>query len=63
MMMPLSAIAGAAYAFALFVLVAWHGTLDVRVALGGLYVLIGVTASVGVALLRTKEKPGARPGF
>jgi hypothetical protein len=51
-MMPLAAIAGLAYAFALFVLLAWHGTLDVRVALSGLYLLIGVVASVGAALLR-----------
>jgi hypothetical protein len=51
-MMPLAAIAGVAYAFAVFVLLAWPSSLDVRVALGGLYLLIGVTASVGVALLR-----------
>jgi len=49
--MVLAAIAGVAYAFALFVLVAWHSTLDMRVALGDLYLLIGVTASVGVAPL------------
>jgi hypothetical protein len=51
-MMPLAAIAGLAYAFGLFVLIAWNGLLDVRVALGGLYLLIGTVASVGVALLR-----------
>jgi hypothetical protein len=50
--MPLAAIAGLAYAFALFVLVAWPATLNVRLALGGIYILIGVTASVGAALLR-----------
>ena len=58
-MMPLAAVAGAAFSFALFVLVARHSTLDVRVPLGGLYLLIGVTASVGASLLRrntTKER-------
>jgi hypothetical protein len=50
--MPLAAIAGIAYSFALFVLVAWHSTLDVRVALCGLYLLIAVVASIGAALLR-----------
>ena len=50
--MPLAAIAGLAYAFALFVLVAWPATLNVRVALGGIYLLLGTVASVGAALLR-----------
>jgi hypothetical protein len=50
--MPLAAIAGLAYAFTLFVLLGWPSTLDVRVALCGLYVLIGTVASLGAALLR-----------
>jgi hypothetical protein len=50
--MPLAAIAGLANAFALFLLVAWPATLNVRIALGGIYILIGVTASIGAALLR-----------
>ena len=53
-MMPLASIAGATFSFALFVLVAWHSTLDVRLALGGLYLLIGTTASIGAALLRRR---------
>jgi hypothetical protein len=51
-MMLLAAIAGLAYAVGVFILLAWHGSLDVRVALCGLYLLIGTTASVGAALLR-----------
>jgi hypothetical protein len=51
-MMFLVAVSSAAFVFALFILVSWSVTLDVRIALAGLYLLIGTVAHAGVAVLR-----------
>ena len=47
----LTCIASASFVFGAFVLTAWHGSLDLRVALAGLYWLITTVAIFGTALL------------
>jgi hypothetical protein len=55
-MMLLAAIASFAFVFATFVLSIWHSPLDMRVALAGIYFLIGTVALAAVAvLLRLNE--------
>jgi hypothetical protein len=55
-MMLLAAIASFAFVFAAFVLWIWHSPLDMRVALAGIYFLIGTVALAAVAvLLRLNE--------
>ncbi len=50
-MMLLAAIASFAFVFAAFVLLIWHSPLDLRVALAGIYFLIGTMAHAAVAVL------------
>jgi hypothetical protein len=50
-MMLLSGIASFAFVFAAFVLATWHLSLDVRVALAGVYFLIGTVALGAVTVL------------
>ena len=55
-MMLLAAIASFAFVFAALVLSIWHSPLDIRVALAGIYFLIGTLALASVAvLLRLNE--------
>jgi hypothetical protein len=51
MMYLLHAIALAAWMFGWIIIVGWHGPLDARLSLGGLYLLIGTVAATGSALL------------
>jgi hypothetical protein len=52
-MMFLTGISCAAFVFVGFVLFWWHpnSPLDTRVALAGIYILIGTVATLGAALL------------
>jgi hypothetical protein len=52
-MMFLTAIGSAAFVFATFILFWWHAnaTLDVRVALAGVYLLIGTVATARVSVM------------
>ena len=50
-MMLLAAIASFAFVFAAFVVATWHLSFDGRVALAGVYFLIGTVALAAVALL------------
>ena len=47
----LTCIASASFVFGAFVLVWWHGSLDLRVALAGIYWLIATVAIFGTELL------------
>jgi hypothetical protein len=51
MMYLLQAIAMSAMLFGFLVITGWHGALDARLMLGGLYILIGTVATCGAALL------------
>ena len=56
-MMFLVAIASLAFPFALTVLASWHGaSIDLRVALAGIYFLVGTVATVGVSVLFRLER-------
>jgi len=52
-MMLLTGISSASFVLAGFLLFWWHPNtpLDVRVALGGIYILIGTVATTGATLL------------
>ena len=49
--MPLVAMGSAAFVFATTVLFLWHSSLDVRVALAGVYFLISTVATASVSVL------------
>ncbi len=51
-MILLACVESFAFVFATFVLLTWHSPLDLRVALAGIYILIGTAAHVAVAVLR-----------
>jgi hypothetical protein len=60
-MMLLTAIGSAAFVFATAVLFWWHASLDVRVALAGIYFLISTVATASVSiLLRLDSLPWRR---
>jgi hypothetical protein len=50
-MMSLAAMGSAAFVFATTVLFWWHSSLDVRVALAGVYFLISTVATASVSVL------------
>jgi hypothetical protein len=56
-MMLLTGIASASFVLAGFILFWWHPNtgLDVRLALAGIYVLIGTVAATGTTVLRRLE--------
>jgi hypothetical protein len=49
-------IQSASFVFGLFILFWWHGSLDLRVALAGVYWLITTVAVAGTALLLRLEQ-------
>jgi hypothetical protein len=53
--MFLTAIGSAAFVFAIAVLFWWHASLDVRIALAGIYWLISAVAAAGVSVLLRME--------
>lgn len=57
-MMLLTGISSAAFVFAGFVLLWWHPNtpLDVRVALAGIYILVGTVATTGATVLLRLER-------
>jgi hypothetical protein len=56
-MMLLVGIANVAFVFALTVLAWWHGaSMDLRVALAGIYFLVGTVATVGASVLFRLER-------
>jgi hypothetical protein len=56
MKMLLVGLASAAFVFALFVAVGWHSSLDVRIALAGLYPIVGAICATGAAVLHALEQ-------
>ncbi len=58
----LVAVGSAAFVFATCLLFWWHAVLEVRVALAGIYLLIGTVAHVSVCmLLRFEASKGWKP--
>jgi hypothetical protein len=55
-MMFLVGIASTAFVSAIFILQAWHGSLDVRVAPSRIYFAIGTVSASGASLLFWPEK-------
>jgi hypothetical protein len=47
----LACIASTSFVFGAFILLTWHGSIDLRIGLAGLYWLITTVASFGAALL------------
>ena len=51
----LTCIGSASFVFGCFLLIWWHGSLDIRVALAGLYWIIATVAMAGTTLLLKLE--------
>ena len=52
----LACIASTSFVFGTFVLLTWHGSIELRIGLAGLYWLITTVAIIGTALLLRLER-------
>ena len=52
----LACIASTSFVFGAFILLTWHGSIDLRIGLAVLYWLITTVASFGAALLLRLER-------
>jgi len=58
----LTCVASASFVFGVFVIVGWHGSVELRVALAGLYWLISTVAICGSSLLLWLLRDGISRG-
>jgi hypothetical protein len=56
MKMLLVGLASAAFVFAVFIAVGWHSSLEVRIAVAGLYLILGAICATGTAVLQGLEQ-------
>jgi hypothetical protein len=52
----LACIASTSFVFGTFILLTWHGSIDLRIGLAGLYWLIATVAIFGTSLLLRLER-------
>jgi hypothetical protein len=52
----LACIASTSFVFGVFIFLTWHGSIDLRIGLAGLYWLITTIAIFGAALLLRLER-------
>jgi hypothetical protein len=52
----LACIASTSFVFGAFILLTWHGSIDLRIELAGLYWLITTVATLGASLLLRLER-------